>query len=213
MSEEVQEKGVDPKEIQQEDEFLKETPAEEVRKSIIEKHNLDEDVDSELIEKLATEATELRKQLATAIKQKRSWREKATAKIELKPAEVKPQPSPELKPKESEIETITDKKVREILDEEKLNVVDLSDEIKKEIKSYAKTAGITIQEALKSDFFEFKKQKYDAAKKADDASIGGRRGSPSRQEFDILNPPKVDMSTKEGQETWEAFKVWRKTQK
>ena len=206
--EEIQKEVVVPEEEkQQEEELLKETPAEEVRQSIIEKHNLDVDTDSELIDNLASEATELRKQLATAIKQKRNWREKATAKIEPK-EEVKPQPPVE----PVNAEKLIDEKVNEKLEERELESLDISDELRKDLKTYAKVAGLSIKQAQKSDYFAFKKQKEESAQKAEEASIGGKRGAPSRQDFDANNPPKVDMSSKEGQETWENYRNWLKSQ-
>jgi len=43
---------------------------DEVKKSLIEKYSLDEDVDADLIEKLANDTLESRKSMSTVIKQK-----------------------------------------------------------------------------------------------------------------------------------------------
>jgi hypothetical protein len=194
-------------ELAQEEELLKEVPVDEVRKSVIEKNGLNEDVDGELIDKLTNDTTELRKQLATAIKQKRSWREKATAKIEPKKEVETPQPSQNHNLSEGDIS----KKFKEMLDEEKLNAIDLDDEAKQEIKAFAKAANMPLSQALKSDFFIFKKEKYDANRKVEEAAIGGKHGSPSRQDFDINNPPEID-GTEESFARLDAWKNWRKTQ-
>ncbi len=205
--EEVQNKGADPDEIQQETELLKETPADEVRTSIIEKFGLNEDVDGELIEKLLENEIESGKKLSTAIKQKIGWRTKATARTEQKP-EQKPEEKPQVQPKAEDIDKILDQK----LEERELNSLDISDELKQQIKTYAKAGGLTVKQVLQSDFYKFLKDKEEAKQKVEEASIGGKRRAPSRREFDANNPPKPDMSTEEGRKEWDDYLTWLKTQ-
>jgi len=215
--EEIQKEVVVPEqEKQQEEELLKEVQVDEVRQSIIEKFNLDNEIDEDLINKLVENETETRKTLSKAISQKRNWREKAMAKNEPKNEEVIPQSSskPLEKVNENDIDKVINQKLSEKFDEQKLNSVDIDDDVKKEIKSYAKAAQISIDEALKSDFFVFKKEKYDARKRLEEASISGSgSGSSIRQGFDVNNPPDVDLTTVSGQKTWEDYKAWIKTQK
>lgn len=104
-------------------------------------------------------------------------------------------------------------KVTEVLDNRDLGNSGLPEDFQKEIKAYAKASGISIKKAMESDFYTFKKTKYEEAKRNDEASAGKGKGSPSRQEFSFEHPPKVDMVTKEGQETWENYKNFLKTQK
>lgn len=201
--ENIQEKGVDPDEKQQEEELLKETPSDELKQSIIEKYGLDEMADEELINKLIEGETKSRKTLSTAIKQKRSWREKAEARTEQKPEE-KPQPQP----KEDDIQKIIDQK----FEERELLSLDISDELKQEIKTYAKAGGLTIKQVLQSDYFKFLKIEEEKRQKVEEAAIGGKRRAPIRQEFKAGETPEVDMSTEEGRKTWAGYKQWLKSQ-
>ena len=213
--ENIQNEVGQPKEdLAQEQELLKETPVDEVRKSIIDEYGLNEDIDGDLIEKLANKQLESNKKLSTAIKQKIGWRTKAEAKAEEKTQveqkkEDKPQVQP--KPKEDFVEIIN-QKVEEKLEEKELDSLDLSDELKSEIKNYAKATGLKISKVLKTDYFNFLKEKEENAKKVEKAGIGGKRNAISTKEFSLTKPPKPDMSTKEGIEEWEAYEKWRKTQ-
>ena len=209
MSEDKEKVVVPEEEKQQEEDLLKEPQVDEVRNSIIEKFELDEEDNKDLIDKLVISEGEAHKNLSTAIKQKRNWREKATAKIEPKVPEGTPQPS---QPK-SEDSVNVDQKIKDILEERDLDSLNsISDADKKELKAYAKSANISIKEATKTDFFKFKEEKFIATKKAEEGSVDSAGGSPKVQNFDINNPPKVDMSTQEGQETWDKYCEWKKTQ-
>lgn len=196
------------KEKQQETELLKETPADEVRLSIIEKYGLDEDANSELIERLVESETESGKRLSTAIKQKISWREKAQKPA---PTEQKKEETPQPVPKDDVKKLISDT-LTEALEERDLSSLDFSDELKKELKNYAKVSGLTVKQAMTSDYFIYLKDKEDKAEKVANASIGGKRRSPSRQEYSAEKPPKPDMSTKEGREEWAEYRKFLKTQ-
>lgn len=209
--EDIQDKVIAPEEEkQQEEELLKETPADELRQSVIEKFGLDEDANNELIDKLVEEADNQRKTVSKAIKQKRAWREKAEAqkeqKIEEKP---KPEIKPEVKPKEDDLSVI-DQRLDERFEERELDSLDLSDEGKKDIKAYAKAANLKVKQVVKTDYFKFLKDKEDAAKKVEEASIGGKRGAPTKKEFTSAKPTDFDLSTEEGQKEYEEYKDWRK---
>jgi len=209
--ENIQEEVEEPKENPQEDEeLLEETPADEVRSSIIERYGLDNEVDDELITKLVEDQVESGKKLSTAIKQRSTaikqkigWRTKATAQKEQKPEE-KPQPQAS----DEEIDKILDQK----LEERELQSLDFSDELKDEIRTYAKAGGLTVKKVLQSDYFKFLKQQEEAKQKVEEAAIGGKHKAPSVQDFSVDNPPSPDMSTKEGQEEWENYKKFLKSQ-
>jgi len=202
--EEVQKQELEtPKENpEEEQELLKEPVSDEVRLSIIEKYGLDEEANEELITKLVEENLESRKKLSTAIKQKIGWRTKAT-QTEKKPEE-KPQPP-------VKVETDLDKVIDQKLEERELQSLDISDELKREIKTYAKAGGLTIKQALQSDYFKYLKGQEEAKLKVEEATIGGKRRAPSRQEFDLDSPPTPDMSTKEGRGEWENWKKFLKS--
>ena len=115
-------------------------------------------------------------------------------------------------PKEDDLIKVVDQRVREQLEEKELDSIDLSDETKKSLKAYSKAEGLTIKKATESKYFSFLKQEEEAAKKVEEASIGGKRGAPTRKEFSLSNPPKYDMSTEEGRQSWKEYTDWRKSQ-
>ena len=204
--EDFQNKEADiPKENpQEEEELLKETPSDELKQSIIEKYELNEETDEKLINKLIEGELESQKKLSTAIKQKRGWREKAEARTEQK-LEEKPQPV-------QFDEKVLDQKLNEKLEERELESLDISDELKSEIKTYAKAGGLTIKKALQSEYFKFLKIEDEKKQKVEEATIGGKRRAPSRQEFKVEKFPEVDMTTEEGRKTWEDYKKFLKSQ-
>jgi len=204
--EHIQNEGADPKEIQQEQELLKETPVDEIKSHVIEKFGLDEEVDSELIEKLVENETEHRKVNSTAIRQKINWREKA-----LKPKEEeKPQPEKvEAKKEEKDIDSLVSSKVQETLEQRDLDALDISDNLKNELKTYAKAASLTIKQAQKSNYFKFLSEQEEQNKKVEEASIGGSRKSPTKTDFSSMNPTDFDLTTEEGQKGYEEYKKFR----
>jgi len=109
-----------------------------------------------------------------------------------------------------DITNIVGQEVQKVMDQQSLDALEVGDKFKQSIQSYAKAEGITIKDAVKSDYFIFLKEKEDNAKKVEDASLSSKRGAPSKQDFDVRKPPKVDLSTDQGQETWEAWKAYLK---
>jgi len=204
--EEFQKEGVDPEEKQQEEELLKEIPADEIHTSIIDKYGLDEEIDKELIEKLVEDRLESGKKLSTAIKQKIGWRTKATAQTEQKKEE---KPHPQFQPAVFD-EKVIDQKMDEKLEERELQSLDISDELKQKVKAYAKVDGLTIKQVLQTDYFKYLKDQEDAKIKVDEAAIGGKRRAPTRKDFGSIKPTEFDLSTEEGQKEYEEYKSWRK---
>jgi hypothetical protein len=147
---------------------------------------------------------------------KRLFARAKKAEAELKALKQSPKEVPQVEkplPEPIPAPDVITQKVSEVLDNRDLGNTGLPDDIQKEIKAYAKASGISIKKAMESDFYTFKKTKYEEAKKNDEASAGGGHGSPSRQEFSFEHPPKVDMTTEQGQKTWEEYKTWLKAQK
>ena len=193
------------------DEVLKETPDDEVRKSVSDKFGLDEDDDKDLIDKLVEEKTSDKKELSKAISQKRTWREKATARTEQKEKEKPETTEAPVETKTEDVSELINKTVNEKLEEKELNAIDISDEVKTEIKAYAKAKDFSIKQVLDSDFFKFLKEQEDAAVKVEEASIGGKRKAPTKQDYSD-SVPKPDMATKEGRREWADYKKWLKSQ-
>lgn len=208
--ENIQKEVQEPKEnLEEEKELLKEPEPDEVKQSIIDQFGLNEDADGELIEKLVADKIESGKRLSTAIKQKINWRTKASSPKEQK-VEDKPQ-QPDKQPVFDE--SIIDKKVLEKLEERELESLEISDELKQEIKTYAKASNLTVKQVLKSEYYQYLKQKEEAERKVEEASIGGiKRKSPTRKEFSSMKPSDFDLSTEEGRKSWDEYKAYLKKQ-
>jgi hypothetical protein len=193
--------------LAEEQELLKEPEADTIKSSVIEKYGLNEEVDGDLIAKLTEEEVSHRKSLATAIKQKISWRTKANTPLEEKKIEEKPQPLSVASPVFDD--KIIDQKLNEKLEERELESLEISDELKKELKTYAKAANLTIKQAQSSDYFKYLKDKEEAKRKSEEASIGGKRRVITQNNFSSVKPNDFDLSTEEGRKEYENFKKWR----
>ncbi len=205
--ENIQNQEAEPKEnLQEEEELLKLPHVDEVKKGLIDKFGLNEELDGDLINKLIEEENINQRRLATAIKQKRTWREKAESQMGKK-EEEKPQMQV---PKVDEIEKLVDQRVSARLEERELESLSYSDKMKDELKSFAKANGFTIKQAMGSDYFSFLKSQEESRAKVDEASIGGKRKAPTKSDFASKNPSDFDLTTEEGRADYEKFKEWRK---
>jgi len=209
--ENIQNEGVDPKEKQQEEEALKEVEDEEIRSQVVERYALDEDTQSETIDKLVEDKKEERKKLGTAIGQKIKWRDTAKAQKEQKP---KDELSPDTQPKEPSKQPIEEDIIRKIAREEAeerdLESLDTSDEIKSQIKSYAKINKVSYRQAEKSDYISFLKQKEAEKIKAEEASAGSK-GIGIKAKRDFANLSNEDIKNL-SDEDYKEYNLWLKSQ-
>lgn len=207
--EQIQNQGSDPNEKSQEEELLEEPKADELRTSIATKLGLDNDIDSDLLDKLVADKIEDQKKLSTAIKQKRHQREEKEAllaKIGEKKEDI-PQPP---QPKVQEFEKVLDQKLNEKLEEQALESLDLSDELRLEVKTYAKAKGLSIKQASNSEYIKWLKEQADIKQKVEEASLGGKRRAQTQRDLSALKPDDFDLSTEEGRKDYEEFKRLRK---
>jgi len=191
-----------------------ESKEDEIKTEIIEKFGLDEEENADLIESLVQDKIEERKQLSTAIKQKVAYREK------LKAQESSGQEEEEQK-KEKKSQTTTDEDglleklkitIKQELEERDLKSFDLEDEIKAEVRDYAKLKNITYAEALKSDYIQFRKQALETLKREEKASASskGKAFGMAQRDFSQMSPNDFDLTTKEGREEFEEYKKFKK---
>lgn len=188
--ENLQNQGEDPKE-----EKLVELTEDEARSKVIEDYGLDETDQSELIDKLVVEKLDSHKKLSTAIRQKIDWRTKANSGE----GRVEP-PKPQVV---NEDELFN--KLDERLDKRELDSLEISDELKTEVQTYAKLKKIPIKTALKSDYIQFRKAEEDKKTKADEASLGGNRKNTTKKNYEEMKATDFDMKTEEGKAE---FKKW-----
>ncbi len=189
-------------EIQAEEEALKETSEDTVRQSIVEDTGLDSETDKEAVDKLVTKEVKAKKELSTAIKQKRTWRTKAqeTPQIEeKKEEEKKDEPVPGTVSAEELGKMMDDR-----LEKRELSNLDVSDTLKKEVESYAQVKGVSVKEAMQSDYIKFIRRQEEDADNTEGASLDGGGGKVTTKSPGI-DPKTIDRSTDEGKA---AFKKW-----
>jgi hypothetical protein len=192
--------NLDAEAIKAEETALKGVDQSEVRKSIIEKYGLDEDANADLIEALTKDKLEEQKKFSTVIKQKRSWREKAN--------------NPEVKTEIKQVVTppVGQYVTKEELEQRDIDSLAISDELKVEVKRYAKLNNVSIKVAESSPYISFLKEKEVAKAKTEEASIGNKRVSQAKKDFSEKSPADFDRSTPEGRKEWDEYKAWLKTQ-
>lgn len=197
------------------EEELQESSEDDIRSQLVEDYGLNEEEQSDLIDKMVSGKLDDQKKLSTAIKQKRSWREKAEA---AKPAEeAQTEQKPEEKPQQSQSSINEDdllKKVDARFDErlksEQLSSLDLSDELKKEVKDYAELKGVSIQEAADSSIIQMMKKEENEKVRNDRASISSTH-KETTLDYSQMTPEDFDLTTKEGQEGYDEWKKWLKS--
>ncbi len=109
-----------------------------------------------------------------------------------KPVEIKPK-VPVPTPKDADIDSILEAK----LEKRDLDALDLSDELKKEVSTYAKVQGISVKKALQSDYISFLKEKEEKKEKIDNASLGSKRKSV-KKDYSEMKASDFDLKTPEG---------------
>lgn len=184
-----------------EDDVLKPVAEDDIKTKVLEKFGISEDDNPELLAKLVEEEKEHRKQLSTAITQKRKWREQAQA---IKPAET---PQPPSQP--TQLPDI-DKLVEEKLNERDLRAMPLSDDLKSEVKAYAKAKGIAYSEAANSPYISYLKEQAEEKRRSEEASISSKGGQVhAKTDFKALTDEQIkDLPT----DKFKEYTEWLKKQ-
>lgn len=199
-------------EKKKEDEVLKEAKEDEVRSQVVEDYGLDEDVDSEKIDKLVQKELQHKKDLSTAIRQKRDWRAKAEETPKPKEEDTTDKGKKE-EEKIDESKFITKEELDERDRKKDIESLEVSDELKKEVESYAKLHGVSAKQAFSSDYIQFRKGQEDTKSREEEASAGGGRGTGTVPKISAITNDeelserlkKIDMATEEGRKEHEAI--------
>ena len=169
------------------DVILNEKPDDEIRMEIINELELDEEEDSEKIDKLVEKEKANRQKLATAIKQKRTWREKAQAKPVVEPKEI-------ISEKETPKNDYSFSNIKDIK-----ALSDVHDDDIEELVDFAKFKNITVAEAKKLPvMITMLKENAEKRETAEATSTGGKRGvSETKPEALIEKASQEDLSTED----------------
>lgn len=201
-----------PEDAALEQEALSEVKEDAIRAKVLEDLGLADVPDNaEYIDKIVAREKDHRQKLATAIRQKQNWREKATKPT---PTAVVTPAAPKPNAEVPDVTQLVDARLNERLDEEKLRELTLTDEAKKELKAYAKAQGITAREALATPYFQFLKAQEEQKQREDEAAISRANKTPAKNAYSLDKPPAdLDMSTPEGQAEWDKWVAWASNQK
>ena len=182
-------------ELEAENKELEEVKEDDIREKIAEELGINSFEQEDLLDKAVKREIAHRKKLSATIGQKISWREKA-----LKSETTEP------KPTAKEIEnTGVRATLSSMLEEERLNDMDISDELKAEIKKIADINKTSVKKASQDPYILYRKKELEDAAKAEDATIS-RKNRGVGVKFDPDKIPNFDVSTKEGQKLWKEWK-------
>ena|SRR3990167_6137159 len=202
---------VSKEEKQTEAEALAEVKDEELRIKVAEDLGIDPEDEPELLDKVVKRELAQREKLSGAIKQKISWREKATKKI----ISTKPQDTSVEGESQNEGKPLTVAELDKLLEEREakrdLESLDLPEELEAEVKDFAKVKGISVREAVKLPYIVNAIGEAEKAKRINAATPKRKsRGNYSTTDIDPskpLNPDDFALDTEEGQKAWAEAKA------
>src|SRR3990167_5456057 len=93
-----------------------------------------------------------------------------------------------------------------------LENLDLSDELKKEVATYAKVQGISVKKALSSDYISFLKEKEEKKEKNNNASLGSNRKGTTKKDYSEKKASEFDLRTPEGRAEHAKYQEYLKEQ-
>lgn len=208
MDEEKNNIVVSPDELKADEEATKEVKEDELRGKLAEEFGLNPDDDADLLEKLVNREKSHHEKLTGAIKQKINWREKAKTTPKNSDNGEGKQPNKET----PDVGTLVESKLKEILEERDLESLDLTDELKTEVKDLAKLKGISVREAANLPYIRSRKEEAEREERIKNATPkrSGKAGyvsniDPSKP----LNPADFALDTEEGRKAWNEARAAR----
>lgn len=195
-----------------EDENIVESSEDDVRSSIIDKYNLDEFDDEELINEMTTDKIDEQKKLKTAIRQKIDWRKKAETTSQKEEANEPNEQKTSKETSEETSEDVLEARIEAKFAERELKSLGLDDELKKEVEEYAKLKKVSINDAFNSPYIQFMKEEKLKEVNNDKASIGGRRRTQATKDYSDVKPTDFDLTTESGQKEFAEYEKHIKSQ-
>lgn len=122
------------------------------------------------------------------------------------------QPKVETAPAKEKKTPASEDAINRILDQRELEALELDDELKQEIKDYAKLKGISIKKATQSPYITFRKEDYDTKQRAEDAAIGSKRSGKVKTDYSNFDATVIDPRTKEGAAELERYEEYMRKQ-
>lgn len=211
MDKDEKDLDLSPEEQNAEEEATREVDDDELRDDLANKFGLDPEKQGELLDKIVEREKSNREKLSGAIKQKISWREKAQ-KLSEKPEE---NPKEGDNPEDQEvpdIDKLVDQKLTERLEARELESLNLSDELKDEVKDLAKLKGISVREAAQHPYILQRKEEAEKEERIKAATPKRSKKGTHVPDYDPskpLNPEDFDFNSEEGVKAWKEAKAAR----
>jgi len=215
MPEEKKDLEVSPEEQKAEEEAQQEVKDDELKETLAKDFELDPETDEEFLKKLVEREKSHRERLSGAIKQKITWRGKAQKTSE----EPEGTPGKGKKPDEGgepDLDKLVDQKLDERLETREIESLDLTDELKEEVKDLAKLKGISVREAAKLPYILSRKEEVDREERIKKATPKRTKKGSFVLDYDPakpLNPDDFDFDSKEGVKAWKEAKRAREKHK
>lgn len=208
MDEKEKNLELSPEEQKAEEEASKEVNIDEIREKLAEELGIDPEDEADLLDKLVDREKAQRERLSGAIKQKISWREKAQASKKT-PAKGGGKPNEEIEDFDNKFE----KRFQEEMEKRDLESLNIPEDLKSEVKDFAKVKNISIKEAAKLPYIQSRVRELEKEERIKNATP--RRSNKGGYSSGVdpskpLNPGDFDHSTKEGREEWKKAKEDRR---
>lgn len=165
---------------------------DEIAEKLADEMGLDPEEDKELLDKLVKKEKANHEKLSGAIKQKIKWRTEAE-----KYSKENPDKSGKGKPQDKvetpDIDKLVDEKLNARLEARDLESLDLSDDLKAEVKDLAKTKGISVREAANLPYIRFRKEEIEKEERLKKATpTRSKKGTSFTRSIDPSKPLNID---------------------
>lgn len=160
-----------------------------------------DDTSEETGEETKPQYTENEKKLYARMKKAEAEAKLAREQLVKKETPVKPTQT-------SDIDKLLDAK----LEKRELDSLDLSDELKKEVSTYAKVQGISVRKALNSDYISFLKDREEKKEKIDNASLGSKRKASTKKDYSEMKATDFDLKSPEGKAEFAKYEEYLRQQ-
>lgn len=194
-----------------EEESQKEVTEDELKETLAEDLGLDPETDEEVLTKIVEREKEHHERLSGAIKQKINWREKAQKASE-NPKDTPGKDKESNEDGEPDIDKLVDQKLNERLEARELETLDLSDELKEEVKDLAKLKGISVRDAAQLPYILNRKEEIEKEERLKKATPKRSKGGTYTSNIDPtkpLNPEDFDFDSEDGIKAWQEAKRLR----
>jgi hypothetical protein len=177
---------------------------EEIKQEIVSELGLDEEADKEKLEKMVAREMEHQTKLSTAIRQKQTHREKAmTHEARLRELGFDPETGKKAEEKKSESNTGANPKLEQEVDELRMDAAgDFTDEVKAQVRQYAKMNNVSYKEAAKSEYIKFMVQNEQQTARNRDASLDSKGGGGTKVSISDAKPSDVRKMSDDDFDKW-----------